>query len=99
MKKWAESFYKSYAWQQTRDAYLKSQGGLCELCRQKGLIVPAVIVHHKRHLTAQNITDPHITLSADNLCAVCRECHEKLHHPNQAPKRYKIDADGHVIIV
>ena len=99
MKPWAESFYKSYNWQQTRDAFLKSKGGLCELCLKQGLTTPAEIVHHKKPLTQTNIHDPKISLAWENLMAVCREHHEELHRKGAPAKRYKIDKDGHVIVI
>lgn len=55
MQTWAESFYKSRAWRECRDAYAASVGGLCELCLARGLHTAGVIVHHKVHLTPDNI--------------------------------------------
>lgn len=51
MKEWAEWFYKSKEWAQTRDAYMVAQHYLCERCGE-----PAKIVHHKIWLTPKNIT-------------------------------------------
>ena len=94
MKDYAKSFYKSKRWQTTRLAYLKSVGGLCERCMKKGLYRPAVIVHHKVYITAENIHTPEVTLAWDNLEAVCRECHEQEHAGDG--KRYKVDENGRV---
>lgn len=94
MREFAEHFYKSIAWKNCRDAYMKKVGGLCEECYKLGLIVPAEEVHHKIHLTADNINDPNITLSFGNLIALCREHHRREHSPNK--KRYIIDAKGEV---
>lgn len=96
MKDYAKSFYKSKRWQTTRLAYLKSVGGLCERCMKKGLYRPAVIVHHKVYITAENIHTPEVTLSWDNLEAVCRECHEQEHTGDG--KRYKVNEDGTVVV-
>lgn len=98
MKKYAEQFYKSRQWQQTREAYSKSVGGLCEDCLELGYITAGEIVHHKKHITPDNITDPNITLAWDNLRLLCRACHEKA-HKRQIPKRYTIDGQGHVHII
>lgn len=95
MKDFARSFYTSQAWDDCRKAYRKSVGGLCEVCRDKGLIVPGVIVHHKRPLTPDNINDPNITMGWDNLQFVCRECHAEIHGAKK--KRYKVDEMGRVI--
>jgi 5-methylcytosine-specific restriction endonuclease McrA len=94
MKEYAKSFYKSKRWQTTRLAYLKSVGGLCERCLKKGIYRPAVIIHHKVYLTAENINTPEVALSWDNLEAVCRECHEQEHTGDG--KRYKVDENGRV---
>lgn len=94
MKEYAEKFYSSKAWQHTRQAYKKSVGGLCEVCFEKGIYKAGHIVHHKVHITPDNINDPFITLNWDNLQLVCRECHEAIH--TRKKKRYKIDELGRV---
>lgn len=95
-KNFDRSFYKTKAWQRCRDAYAASVGGLCERCRAKGLIVSGEIVHHKKHLTPDNIHDDSITLNWDNLELLCRECHGKEHRTVE--KRYILDNQGRVII-
>lgn len=87
-------FYKSKTWQKCRDNYLKSVGGLCEKCKAKGEITPAIIVHHKIHLNANNIKDPSITLNPSNLLAVCAKCHGEEHG---TVKRYEVGEDGTII--
>ena len=89
-------FYSSGAWKNCQKAYLKSVGGLCEKCKEEGLITPAEIVHHKIHLSPETINNPEITLSFSNLCALCRKHHGE-EHRTSAPKRYRIEADGTVI--
>lgn len=95
MKDFAESFYKSLQWQTCRDSYMKSVNMLCERCMEKGLIVPAEIVHHKKHITPKNIDNPNITLNWDNLQAVCRKCHGELHEVHH--RRFTVQADGTVV--
>ena len=73
MKEFAKSFYKSKAWQHTRSEYAASVGGLCEACLRKGLYKAGEIVHHKKELTPDNITDPTVALSWDNLELLCRD--------------------------
>lgn len=92
MQEYAERFYKSRAWRECRDAYIKSVGGLCERCLERGLYTPGEIVHHKKHITPDNIDDPTVTLSWDNLVLVCRNCHGELH----GGKRCKVDEFGRV---
>lgn len=79
MKDFAEKFYSSRNWKSTRNAYIKSVGGLCELCLKTGKYSPARIVHHKIPLSPETINDPKISLNWDNFLAVCMKCHAELH--------------------
>lgn len=109
MKPWAEKFYKSIQWQNCREAYLKSQGYLCERCIKQGIIKPAVIVHHKIYLAPWNINDESITLNPINLEALCKDCHNKEHidykngqHKTKKKKfnrRYIVGEDGAVELI
>lgn len=94
MKEYAEKFYKSKAWQACRIAYAKSVGGLCEQCLKNGRYNPGVIVHHKIHITPDNIECPEITMDFRNLELLCRDCHAETH--SGRVKRYKVDAMGRV---
>ena len=96
LQPWAETFYTSAAWRNCRKAYMKSVGGLCERCLNKGLYRAGVIVHHKIHLTPDNIVNPNISCAFNNLELLCRDCHAEEHQRIQ--KRYKIDKTGKVII-
>lgn len=75
-KEYAVKFYKSKQWQKCRQDYIQSRilidGGLCERCREK----TGHIVHHKQHITQQNINNPDITLSHNNLEYLCKDCHD-----------------------
>lgn len=96
MKEWSKAFYKSKAWENTREAYLRSQGYLCERCKKQGRITPAKIVHHKTYLTPWNITNPEVCLSFRNLEALCQDCHNKEHHSDHVQERYSVDDFGRV---
>ena len=96
MKEYAKEFYKSRAWKNCRETYLKSVGGLCEECLKYGKIAPAEEVHHKQHINKNNINDPAVTLSAKNLQALCRSCHRLAHSRSKAHRRYTIDEYGRV---
>lgn len=92
-------FYKTKRWQQTRNAYLRSVGGLCENCLKKGIYKPAEIVHHKIHLDDVKLHNPEIALSWDNLEALCRLCHAEEHEEiYESSRPYKVDEYGRVII-
>lgn len=98
MKPYAESFYNSHAWKDCRRAYSKSVGGLCERCLQRGIYSPGEIVHHKVHITPDNINDPSITLDFGNLMLLCRQCHAEVHAEREKP-RYKVNQDGRVVLI
>lgn len=94
MRDFARAFYSSKAWEETRKAYRKSVGGLCERCMSRGIYRAGVIVHHKIHLSPENINDPSVTLNWNNLELLCRDCHGAEHEKKQ--KRYTVDAEGRV---
>lgn len=77
MQEWAQRFYLSKRWKDCRRSYIKYRvcidGGICEECRDK----PGYIVHHKKALTQDNITDPDVALSWKNLEYVCKDCHDR----------------------
>lgn len=98
----AKGLYSSKRWQDCRNGYAKSRGWLCENCLRSGLYVPGEIVHHKIELTPQNINNPDIALSWDNLELLCRRCHAE-RHPTTAQKknkdgriRYKVGMNGEI---
>ena len=98
MRDFAEKFYKSKKWQDTKNAYKKSVGGLCERCYSRGVISPGEIVHHKKHVEPWNINDPSITLAWSNLQLLCRTCHAEMHKVTPG-RRYLCDASGGVKII
>ena len=91
MKPFAKEFYQSQAWHNCREAFISAKRGLCERCLEHGIYNAGVIVHHKIHLTPQNITNPDITLNWDNLQLLCRDCHAAVH---ARQKRYTFDSYG-----
>ena len=103
-REFARAFYKSAAWLKARDAYIRSVDGLCERCLERGRLVPGAIVHHRVHLTPDNVGDPDVTLSFDNLEYVCRDCHAAEHpeiYGRDRPDgpRVAFDEDGNVVRV
>lgn len=95
MKEYAVEFYSSKAWRDCRAAYTKSVGGLCERCKAQGRLRPANVVHHKIHISPDNINDPSVTLNWNNLQALCRDCHAEIH--KRVVKRYKVESNGRII--
>lgn len=93
-REFAREFYSSEAWNKCREGYRKSVGGLCERCLAKGLYVPGEIVHHKIHLTPQNVKQPDVSMNWSNLELLCRDCHAAEH--KKQTKRFVIDGFGRV---
>ena len=91
-ERFSDAFYMSRKWVKCRRAYAESKNRLCERCLKRGLIVPGEEVHHKIRLTPENIDNPAITLSWDNLELLCKNCHYEEHHQT----RWRVDEDGHV---
>lgn len=96
MQDFAKQLYKSKAWQHCRASYLKQVGGLCERCLARGIYKPGEIVHHRIHLTPDNVNDPSVTLNFANLELLCRDCHA-IEHRGMV-RRYKVDELGRIII-
>lgn len=59
-------------WKRIRDKYV-SQHPFCELCYEKGILVETEEVHHKEKLSDGGTHD------RDNLIALCKSCHSKIH--------------------
>lgn len=94
VKDWAEEFYKGNAWKKTRAAYLASKSYTCERCGRA-----ATVVHHKQYLTRDTISDPDVSLSFDNLEALCETCHQHEHHCSEAvADGLKFTASGELVL-
>ena len=73
-REFSKKFYHSKAWSDTQKAFMTSRNYICERCGNA-----AVIVHHKEHLTPENITNPNVALDWSNLQALCMDCHAEVH--------------------
>ena len=69
-KSWARAFYRSQAWRAIRRRALIRDGFTCRICGAR-----ATEVDHIKELTPDNIKDPKVSLSLDNLQSLCHECH------------------------
>lgn len=97
-KNFAKDFYRSSAWGKCRTSFIMYKGGLCERCLKEGIIKPGDIVHHKKYLTPENINDPTVTLSFDNLELLCQDCHNNEHHGTEAvAEGMRFDENGDLI--
>lgn len=96
MREFTDGFYLSPAWKRCRASYIKSRGGLCERCYRQGRYKAGVIVHHKVHLSPENIHDPAVTLGWDNLELLCRDCHAAV-HSGKEDVRYTVGHYGRIV--
>lgn len=78
----AGDFYHSKEWKKTREYVLMRDNYLCQYCGK-----PAAEVHHKIHLSENNIYDREINLNPDNLISLCKSCHFEQHYGDKG--------DGH----
>ncbi len=102
MREAIQPFYSSRAWKNCRAEYVKSVGGLCERCRQRGIINAGskkrpLEVHHKIRLTAANINDPRVTLNWDNLELLCKDCHDEEREKKNVVRRWRCGPDGRLM--
>lgn len=89
-------FYESQTWRDCQAAYMKKVNHLCERCLAKGRHEPARIVHHRIHLTQENLGDPELMYGFDNLEALCIECHNTEHRRGRKNQRWKF-VDGELV--
>ena len=90
-------FYGTSRWINCSHAYIKSVGGLCERCLERGVYTPAEMVHHRVHLTPDNVHDESIALDWSNLEAVCCKCHAEIHAADRVRSgRWALDKDGRI---
>ena len=64
--------YGGEAWKKLRKAY-RMANPLCEVCKDNGRFMPAVLIHHKLPLREGG------TNEWSNLQSLCSACHEKIH--------------------
>ena len=90
----AKKFYHSRAWKDCRASYIQTVFGLCEHCGSPGYIVDHII-----EINSDNINDPNITLSHDNLQYLCTPCHNRKTFTKQGVTRddVRFDDDGNLI--
>lgn len=94
-KEFAKPFYNSKKWLKIRKQKINMELGLCEICKH-----PGYIVHHKIHITPENVNDPNITINPNNLQYLCLQCHNKVHGvyaKNEPIREIKFDCNGNVI--
>ena len=100
----AKAFYNSKEWRVVREYILMRDKYLCTNCGN-----PAEEVHHIIHLTPQNITDINISLNAENLTCLCKNCHFDIHRVDKingikethnsfdCDTEYEFDENGYLV--
>lgn len=73
------AFYVCHAWLHLRADVLKEQHNECQLCKAKGLFIPATTVHHVKTVRQS----PWMALTKSNLLCLCEDCHYAIHHNNK----------------
>lgn len=74
-----QKIYQSARWKELRQSKLMQQP-LCELCLAKGIITPAIDVHHIDSFMNYTGTDRlKYAFNFANLMSICKECHTRLH--------------------
>ena len=69
-----QQFYSSRRWREASIAK-RQRDPFCERCQRNGKITPATLVHHK--VPIKDGGDP---FAWDNLEAICKSCHSKIHN-------------------
>jgi len=80
----AQAFYHSKEWDQVRTYVLMRDRFVCQICGR-----PAQEVHHKTHLSPENIWDTSITLNPQNLISLCKDCHFAQHVKDKEEGKHK----------
>lgn len=75
-----QKIYQSAEWKKLREAKLL-QNPLCEPCLAKGVVTPAIDIHHIDSFTKYDGTKKlAVAFNYANLLSVCKQCHQRLHN-------------------
>lgn len=101
-KDFSKGIYNSRRWRAVARAYAESQHYICERCQNRsfaGTGRPAhFIVHHKRHLTPENVADDSTVYGWDNLELLCIYCHNAVHSQG-LDRECRFDDEGNTIAI
>ncbi len=97
-REFARRFYNSKEWKKCRESFIADRvvidGGLCERCAKQGLLVLGEEVHHRKHISPENISNADITLNHKNLELLCQSCHS-IHHNRMQEERKGLSFDAY----
>ena len=73
--------YNTTRWRNLRKSHLMLHP-LCEECLAKGIVSPAVDVHHIKEISKgeSELEMQELAFDASNLMSLCKECHSKKHN-------------------
>jgi hypothetical protein len=95
-REFAKAFYNSKEWKRCRASFIAYRqsidGGLCQTCREN---LGYIVHHNKEWLTEENINDPEVALSFDNLKYDCLICHNK-EKEGEESSNYYLGTDGQI---
>lgn len=64
---------------------------ICEICLSKGVITPAIDIHHKdSFLNYRGMKRIEKAYDYNNLMSLCKECHQRIHNGKKDQKEAKI---------
>ena len=80
-----QAFYKSKQWELFRKLVIEkrthSDGFVyCEMCNKPILKKYDLILHHKKELSDENVSDYNVSLNEDNIEILHFKCHNKIHN-------------------
>ena len=96
-----EQAYHSNSWKKARKQKLEANPE-CELCKLRGLSIPAEQIHHAIKFDQQyeNKIKGLLFLDEDNLISLCNDCHHHVHKNQEMlfpeQKQYLIDKKNFV---
>lgn len=70
--------YNTTVWRKLRLAYMKEHP-VCEECLKNGKVTAADSIHHVKSPFTGNTVNWTLFLDPENLEAICRECHARVH--------------------
>ncbi len=78
-RKKRQSVYNTTTWRKMREAKLM-RNPLCEICQLEGRITLAEHIHHLSSFMEYDDNEMiNIAFDSENLCSVCRRCHNRCH--------------------
>ena len=106
MNKEKKYFYSSYKWTKTRNQFVKTTFGNCDICYKKGFLKTGKDVHHINFLTQEDYKEFYNKNLSEktrdkmfgfqNLVFLCRTHHDKIHGRLKVNKQV-FDKNGRLI--